>query len=200
MQNNNATPKMVKLPTPEGKFYVYTLARPVKGVFYVGKGSGPRVNEHEREAGKGHKCYKCYVIRKVWREGGEIGKEIVFVTSNEQEALDYEKNLIMEYGIFKLVNHHYVSDFTLARPAQPAHEATDDEMQHYLDRFDLKPRERVRRLEQMRADKIRSLKNREIVLRLQRHRNEAAVLRQEIKEILILCERDALPSKKIRTR
>ena len=33
-----------------GQFYVYTLAYPDGKVFYVGKGSGYRIDQHEMEA------------------------------------------------------------------------------------------------------------------------------------------------------
>lgn len=39
-------------------FYVYTLAYPDSKVFYVGKGTGKRIDDHEREARKGVQSYK----------------------------------------------------------------------------------------------------------------------------------------------
>jgi len=78
--------------------------RPDGRVFYVGKGSGDRINQHEREAERGCACHKCNIIRKVWRSGGEIQKEIVFRTSDEREALDYEIELIRHYGRENLAN------------------------------------------------------------------------------------------------
>lgn len=92
-------------------YYVYTLARPIKvkrhiewRVFYVGKGSKRRVFDHEREARSGCKCHKCNIIRKVWREGGEIQRYVVFTTENEQEAYEYEIATIALHGRENLCN------------------------------------------------------------------------------------------------
>lgn len=85
-------------------FYVYELVRPDGRVFYVGKGCRSRVNQHESEARSNCHCYKCNVIRKIWREGGQIEKRIVFKTANEQEAYDYEADLIKFYGRENLTN------------------------------------------------------------------------------------------------
>jgi hypothetical protein len=60
-------------------FYVYALARPNTKVFYVGKGTKRRVFHHENEARAGHNCHKCNVIRKVWKEGGEIQRYILLI-------------------------------------------------------------------------------------------------------------------------
>ena len=43
-------------------YYVYTLAYPDGTVFYVGKGSGNRIQHHEQEALRGHDCPKCDLI------------------------------------------------------------------------------------------------------------------------------------------
>lgn len=86
------------------KYYVYTLARPDGRVFYVGKGSGDRINAHEKEARKGIQTYKCNIIRKVWSEGGEIIKRVVFRTNDEQEAFNCEIGLIALIGQDNLTN------------------------------------------------------------------------------------------------
>lgn len=88
-------------------FYVYALARPVKRdwrIFYVGKGSKRRVFDHENEARKGHKCHKCNIIRKVLREGDEIQRYILLTTGDEQEAFDYEREMIALHGRENLCN------------------------------------------------------------------------------------------------
>lgn len=96
------------------KFYVYVLARPDKPSpegwphqdcpFYVGKGTGRRIREHENEARRGHLCFKCQVIRKVWNSGGQIDKYIMLETDDEQEAFAYEVKLIALYGKENLTN------------------------------------------------------------------------------------------------
>lgn len=86
------------------RFYVYVLARPNGKPFYVGKGKGDRVFNHDTEARSGHKCHKCNVIRKIWRQGGQVLRYIVFETNNEEEAYAYEQELIAMYNRTTLVN------------------------------------------------------------------------------------------------
>lgn len=95
-------PVMPILASP--KYYVYILCRPNGKPFYVGKGSGDRVYQHDREARSGHQCYKCNVIRKIWREGGEVQRYIVFETDDEQEAFTHEVDLIELYNLETLTN------------------------------------------------------------------------------------------------
>lgn len=100
---------MSSIPPP--RFYVYALARPVKikrhiewRIFYIGKGMRNRVFDHDNEARRGCGCHKCNVIRKVWREGGEIQRYILLTTDNEQEAFTYEKEMIAMHGRENLTN------------------------------------------------------------------------------------------------
>jgi hypothetical protein len=180
---------------PQGKFYVYTLSRPITGVFYVGKGCGPRVHAHEREAKQGHECYKCNVIRKVWREGGEIEKAIVYITDDEQDALDYERNLIAHYGQMKLVNHQISGDVPAIAAAKAPYEMTDEEMLHYLDRFNLKSAARARKLEELRIIKIKYFNDKAKSLRAHGDRSEYAAARNEVVRLRRLCDRDSPPSR-----
>jgi len=91
-------------PKPDKIHYVYELVRPDGRVFYVGKGQGRRIYAHEQEARRGHKCHKCWIIRKIWRDGGEIGKRYIFSTDNETEAFRFEARVIMAYGLENLAN------------------------------------------------------------------------------------------------
>lgn len=86
------------------RFYVYVLARPDNSPFYVGKGQGKRVFKHDTEARSGHRCHKCNVIRKIWKQGKDVRRYIVFTSDSEQEALDYERYLIELYGKHTLTN------------------------------------------------------------------------------------------------
>lgn len=94
------------MPTiPPPQYYVYVLARPSGKPFYVGKGVDERLFEHEREARRGHGCHKCNVIRKIWKQGGEVQRYTVFTTNDEAEAYAYEAELIALYGLNTLTNH-----------------------------------------------------------------------------------------------
>jgi hypothetical protein len=86
------------------KYYVYLLCYPNGTPFYVGKGQRKRVEDHEKAARRGCDCAKCGFIRAIWQAGGTVQRAIVFETSREQEALDYEKTLIARYGLNTLAN------------------------------------------------------------------------------------------------
>lgn len=86
------------------RFYVYVLCRPNGKPFYVGKGSGRRIFNHDAEARRNCQCYKCRVIRKVWQRGGEVQRYTVFTTDDEAEAYAYECELIALYGRNALAN------------------------------------------------------------------------------------------------
>lgn len=89
------------------QFYVYTLAYPDGKVFYVGKGQGNRINQHEHEARTGKDItnkHKVGVIRKIWAGGGEVVKEKIYETYDEQEALEVEQALIASIGRSNLTN------------------------------------------------------------------------------------------------
>lgn len=75
-------------------YYVYTLARPNGEVFYVGKGTGDRIDQHEHEAELGYRTEKCDVIRQIWSEGGHVLKRKVYETTVERDAFLYEWSLI----------------------------------------------------------------------------------------------------------
>lgn len=86
------------------KYYVYVLMYPYGPVFYVGKGTGSRIDAHESEARKGIQSYKCNVIRQIWDEGGQVIKQKVAYFDNEEDAYELEKLLIAFFGRKSLTN------------------------------------------------------------------------------------------------
>ena len=78
--------------------YVYILRRPDGRPFYVGKGYGPRVFQHENEArhpnNRLSNAYKLNVIRSIWKAGLKPTYEIDLVTTSAEEAYAREAVLI----------------------------------------------------------------------------------------------------------
>ncbi len=71
-------------PQPTKKYYVYTLAYPNGEVFYIGKGTGDRLHQHEYEAARSGKEASYYynnpekhaIIREIWAQGKQVKAEI----------------------------------------------------------------------------------------------------------------------------
>jgi hypothetical protein len=79
------------------QFYTYTLAYPESmggTVFYIGKGLGNRIDNHEQYAQRGVRDHKCNAIRKIWRNGEQVIKVKLAHFDTEQEAHLYEIALI----------------------------------------------------------------------------------------------------------
>lgn len=93
------------LKTIAGRFYVYVLCRPDGRPFYVGKGVNRRALEHEAEALRNHPIgesnpFKCNVIRKLIRDGGQIVYRIDahYDSADQQSCLEREASLIKTHG------------------------------------------------------------------------------------------------------
>lgn len=85
-------------------YYVYELRDPRCGsVFYVGKGKGSRIDQHEREAQAGRQSRKCQRIRDIEAAGNRVVKRVKHFT-DEQDALDFEAEHIASFGLANLTN------------------------------------------------------------------------------------------------
>lgn len=91
----------------KSKYYVYTLAYPESmggKIFYVGKGSKYRMQQHLAEAHKGVKSDKCDAIREIWNAGQRVVGKKVAEFDSEEESYIYEKDLIASIGSENLTN------------------------------------------------------------------------------------------------
>jgi hypothetical protein len=54
-------------------YYVYTYAYPDGTIFYIGKGTDGRIDQHEQEATRSEcTCKRCQVIRQIWASGKPV--------------------------------------------------------------------------------------------------------------------------------
>jgi hypothetical protein len=77
--------------------YVYILRRPEGRPFYVGKGKGSRVFQHENEARHPGNYPKLNVIRAIWKNAGIVQYEIDSVFETAAEAYAREATLILAF-------------------------------------------------------------------------------------------------------
>lgn len=89
----------------KSRWYVYELVDSrTNEVFYVGKGCGDRMYQHEREALKGVCSKKTFKINEIRNSGAEIVKRQVAFFWDEQAAYDCETDWIEEIGLANLTN------------------------------------------------------------------------------------------------
>ena len=82
-------------------YYVYELIDPrVHLPFYVGKGKDKRVYFHlsEQSRVKSENVQKYNKIQKIRKQGYEPEIKILKYFENENDAYDYEEELIKKYG------------------------------------------------------------------------------------------------------
>lgn len=81
------------------RFYVYILCKPDGTPFYVGKGVGRRIFQHEAEAwNTARASHKLNIIRRIRRDGGEVAYAIDSFFEVEADAHARERELIALYG------------------------------------------------------------------------------------------------------
>lgn len=86
-------------------FYVYQLIDPRNGKpFYIGKGTGNRIDDHEREAKNDVTHPKCDAIRSIWLAGYEVKKEKIKTFISEDDAFSFEEKMIEKIGLDNLTN------------------------------------------------------------------------------------------------
>jgi hypothetical protein len=80
-------------------FYVYVLYKPDRSPFYVGKGVGSRVLQHEAEARNTVRLsHKLNVIRSIHRKGQSVVYKLDSFFDDETDALSRERELIQTIG------------------------------------------------------------------------------------------------------
>src|SRR4051812_7672388 len=80
------------------RFYVYVLSRVDGTPFYVGKGQGKRIADHECYAKNGLRGHRLAIIRGIWESGGDVAYTLVGHFDNEGDAFAQERRLISEMG------------------------------------------------------------------------------------------------------
>ncbi len=119
-------PIIVSTPVGELPYYVYTHSYP-KGflasdgqdlsdiVFYVGKGTWfeppliQRIDMHEHQALWGSSRYspnehKLAAIKQIWAAGKSVTKQVIFESSSEGKALEFESKAVKQFASPYLTN------------------------------------------------------------------------------------------------
>ena len=93
--------KLLLIERPKKRWYVYFLCDPdTEQPFYVGKGTGNRIDQHELEASDPNASNpaKQEIIRRILVQNKKVLKKKVAELDNEQDAYLLEERLIKHYG------------------------------------------------------------------------------------------------------
>ena len=99
----------------DNRFYVYALVDPTTAndkrfakVFYIGKGTGRRIQHHFWKSKKDRNPHKWNKVQKILRENPDVQRKdlirYIFTGLTEEKALKLEKDLIREVGLDNLTN------------------------------------------------------------------------------------------------
>jgi hypothetical protein len=167
---------------PHKKFFVYSLGWPNKErIFYVGKGTGHRPENHLSEARRDDcQCRKCNIIRTIWRTGRDVRIDYHYQTDDERDAYAQEKKFIAEFGRrFVLCNRN--GDFPREPPPpKPFEELTLAEVKEYLEMLGLRPKDYKERLLGWAIDRHQELRREWATCRRQHWHERAAELEAEM--------------------
>ena len=87
------------------RWYVYELIDGRSGeVFYVGKGCGARMHDHEKDAANGVRSRKAARICEILAAGSQVEKRQIAFFWDEQAAYDHETDHIEFFGLASLTN------------------------------------------------------------------------------------------------
>lgn len=80
------------------QYYVYLIRRPDGSPLYVGKGTGSRMEHHERAVRRGNgRSRVCKEIAGILSSGGKVTYHILYVTDDESDAYEHEAETIRKF-------------------------------------------------------------------------------------------------------
>lgn len=92
-------------PTFRMRYYVYALVDPRDAQpFYIGKGTGDRMYQHDKEARLGLQTPKCIRIRDIWAAGADVERRTIGWFSDNRAAHRFETETIDDIGRRNLTN------------------------------------------------------------------------------------------------